>query len=145
MAGVFVCLAGVWLTGLTNRFSPAMLPMLVVFILVVSLALVCFVTVLMVRIRDTLIARNVASALTIALLFPSGAVYPIAGFPDWMRAISKFDPFTYAVRGLHGLVLKQAESATLPADLAVLGGFAAVCFAGALALFPRRLQGGTCG
>jgi len=55
--------------------------------------------------------------LNTLLFFPSGAIYPIAGFPKWLRILSDCDPFTYAVHAFRTLLLKAGGShAGLPAD-----------------------------
>ena len=62
---------------------------------------------LMVRVNDPLVPRAMFGILNTLLFFPSGAVYPIAAFPAWMKAIAAVDPFTYAVHGFKELLLKN--------------------------------------
>jgi ABC-2 type transport system permease protein len=40
---------------------------------------------IMARISDPLVPRAIFGVLNTLLFFPSGAVYPIAGFPKWLR------------------------------------------------------------
>ncbi len=62
---------------------------------------------LMVRVTDPLMPRAMFGVLNTLLYFPSGAVYPQQGFPEWMQAIAVVDPFTYAVHAFKSLLLKN--------------------------------------
>ena len=75
---------------------------------------------LMVRVSDPLVPRAIFGVLNTLLFFPSGAVYPTAGFPVWLRAMSFVDPFTYVVDALKNLLLKDTGFAGISLDLAIL-------------------------
>src|SRR6476620_2878518 len=47
--------------------------------------------------------------LYMAMLFLSGATFPISLFPDWLQAVSHFIPATYLMIGIAG-ILQQGES-----------------------------------
>ena len=70
---------------------------------------------------------------------PSGAVYPIAGFPKWLRLMSDCDPFTYAVHGFRTLLLKDVGITAITGDLFALVLTSAVVLTGATLLFRRTL------
>ena len=69
--------------------------------------MISFMFLLMVRVSDPLVPRAIFGVLNTLLFFPSGAIYPIEGFPVWLRWISYIDPFTYAVHALKNLLLKN--------------------------------------
>ena len=69
--------------------------------------MISFMFLLMVRVDDPLVPRAIFGVLNTLLFFPSGAVYPIAAFPWWLRWISVIDPFTYTVHALRNLTLKS--------------------------------------
>ncbi len=73
------------------------------------------------------------------LFFPSGAGYPAAAFPAWMKAITVVDPFTYAVHGFKNLVLKNTGLMAIAPDLIFLFVFSAVAMGAATLLFRRTL------
>jgi ABC-2 type transport system permease protein len=77
--------------------------------------------------------------LNTLLFFPSGAVYPIAGFPKWLRVISNCDPFTYAVHAFHSLLLKDVGFAAVTTDVFALTLTSIVVLSGATLLFRRTL------
>jgi hypothetical protein len=53
---------------------------------VTAFALISLMFLLMVRVTDPLMPRMMFGVLNTVLYFPSGAVYPQAGFPGWMQA-----------------------------------------------------------
>jgi ABC-2 type transport system permease protein len=77
--------------------------------------------------------------LNTLLYFPSGAVYPVNGFPNWMRVISKGDPFTYAVHAFKELLLKNAGIGAIAFDMSFLIVFAIIMMTLATLLFKRTL------
>ena len=94
---------------------------------------------LMVRVTDPLVPRATFGVLNTLLYFPSGAIYPTQGFPAWMQAISRVDPFTYAVHALKSLLLKDTGFAAIGGDLMFLLIFSTVAMTVATLLFRRTL------
>ena len=138
-AGLVVTVVGVALAGIGQILSVGTLLVLAAFGMLVSSALVSMVSLLMVRVDDPMIPRVVTGILNTLLFFPSGAVYPISSFPDWLQMVAKVDPFTYAVHGFRSLLLKDVGPGAVMADIVILSVLSVVCFAGVLALFRRRL------
>jgi ABC-2 type transport system permease protein len=93
----------------------------------------------MVRVNDPLVPRATFGLLNTLLFFPSGAVYPQAAFPGWMRAIATVDPFSYAVHAFKSLLLKDTGLAAVGPDLLYLTLFSAVTMTLATMLFRRTL------
>jgi ABC-2 type transporter len=77
--------------------------------------------------------------LNTLLYFPSGAIYPIEGFPVWLRWISYIDPFTYAVHALKALLLKDAGFQAIYPDVLILKGFSIVLVSLSVAFFKRQI------
>jgi ABC-2 type transport system permease protein len=94
---------------------------------------------LMVRVNDPLVPRATFGVLNTLLFFPSGAVYPVYGFPTWMKVISKGDPFTYAVHAFKALLLKNTGIAAIAGDLIYLTVLTVVMTFAATVLFRRSL------
>jgi len=59
------------------------------------------------KVDDPLFPRTMIGILSTLLFFPSGAIYPIAAFPKWLKLIAVIDPFTYIVHGLRSVMLKR--------------------------------------
>ena len=139
LAGLVLMTIGSLIAGVPNPFDPLRLVRLFVVIVVTAFALVSMMFLLMVRVNDPLVPRATFGVLNTFLYFPSGAVYPTQAFPGWMRAISKIDPFTYAVHAFKCLVLKNTGFGAIGYDLLYLTIFSVVALTLATQLFRRTL------
>ncbi len=139
LAGVVLVTFGSLIAGVPDPFNPGRLLRMLLLVVVTALALISMMFLIMVRVTDPLVPRAIFGVLNTVLFFPSGAVYPVNGFPGWMKAIAIVDPFTYAVHGFKELVLKNTGLAAIGFDLAFLTVFAVVTMAAATLLFRRTL------
>ena len=139
IAGVVLMTIGSVIAGVPDPFEPLRLLRLLAVIVVTAFALISFMFLLMVRVTDPLVPRATFGILNTVLYFPSGAVYPQQGFPDWMQVIAKVDPFTYAVHAFKCLLLKNTGFGAIGYDLTYLGIFSAVAMTLAILLFRRTL------
>jgi ABC-2 type transport system permease protein len=139
LAGLVLMTIGSLIAGVPHPFEPLRLLRMFVVIVVTAVALVSMMFLLMVRVNDPLIPRATFGVLNTFLYFPSGAVYPTQAFPGWMRAISKIDPFTYAVHALKSLVLKDTGFGAIGLDLLFLTLFSLASMTLATKLFRRTL------
>src|SRR2546425_4220942 len=125
MAGAVLMTIGSLIAGVPNPFAPLRLLRLLLVIIVTAFSLISLMFLLMVRVTDPLVPRAVFGVLNTLLYFPSGAIYPTQGFPVWMQAISRVDPFTYAVHAFKSLLLKYTGFAAIGGDLTFLLAFSA--------------------
>jgi len=139
LAGIVLTTLGSIIAGIPNPLEPLRMLRLLLVIVLTSLALISMMFLLMVRVNDPLVPRATFGVLNTLLFFPSGAVYPIYGFPPWMRVISTIDPFTYAVHAFKSLLLKNTGTAAIAGDLAFLSLFTLVTVIAETALFKRSL------
>jgi len=139
MAGMTITIIGGLIAGIERLWDPVRLGYLVIVIGSASLAMISFMFLVMVRVSDPMVPRAVFGVLNVLLFFPSGAIYPIAGFPAWLRAISHVDPFTYTVHALKNLLLKNTGFAGIYTDVAILLGFSALLITACIALFKRQI------
>jgi len=139
MAGAVLMTIGSVIAGIPDPFAPLRLVRLLVVIIVTALALISMMFLLMVRVTDPLVPRAIFGVLNTLLYFPSGAVYPQQGFPQWMQAIAVVDPFTYAVHAFKCLLLKNTGFAAIGFDLAYLSIFSVVAMSLATRMFRRTL------
>jgi ABC-2 type transport system permease protein len=139
LSGVVLTTLGSIIAGIPHPLEPVRLLKLLLVIAVSALALISMMFLLMVRVNDPLVPRATFGVLNTLLYFPSGAVYPINGFPAWMRVISKADPFTYAVHAFKELLLKNAGLGAIAYDLIFLLAFTVATMALSTLLFKRTL------
>jgi ABC-2 type transport system permease protein len=139
MTGMVLTIIGGLIVGLPEIWNPIRLLYLIVVVAASALAMMSFMFLLMVRVDDPLVPRAIFGVLNTLLFFPSGAVYPIAAFPWWLKWVSVIDPFTYAVHGLRNLTLKSTGIEGIYVDVLVLLGIAAVMTTSSILLFKRQL------
>ena len=139
MTGVIITVIGSLIAGVHTIFNPVTIISLLAMIVLTALAFNTMMFLLMVRIEDPLVPRAMFGILNTLLFFPSGSVYPIQAFPPWLRAIARFDPFTYAVDGFKCLLLKETTLAAVWPDMLFLTIFAALTLGIAIPLFKRTL------
>src|SRR5216684_7897458 len=126
LAGVMLMIVGSVIAGIPDPFAPLRLLRLLLVIIVTAFALISFMFLMMVRVNDPLVPRATFGVLNTLLYFPSGAVYPQQGFPQWMQAIAVVDPFTYAVHAFKSLLLKNTGLEAISVDLMYLVGFSVI-------------------
>jgi len=139
LSGLVLTTLGSIIAGIPNPLDPVRLAKLFLLIVITSVALISMMFLLMVRVSDPLVPRSIFGVLNTLLYFPSGAVYPINGFPKWMRVMARFDPFTYAVHAFKSLLLKNTPLIAIAGDLTYLALFALLSMLLATWLFRRTL------
>lgn len=139
LSGFVLVTLGSVIAGIPDPFDPVRLVRLLVLVLLTSLALISFMFLLMARVSDPLVPRAIFGVLNTVLFFPSGAVYPQAAFPGWMKVIAFVDPFTYAVHGFKDVLLKNTGLWAAKTDLIFLMLFTVIAMAAATMLFRRTL------
>ena len=85
LSGVVLVTLGSLIAGIPDPFNVARLARMMLLVFVTALALISMMFLLVVRMNDPLVPRAIFGVLNTVLFFPSGAVYPASGFPDWMR------------------------------------------------------------
>ena len=139
LAGAVLTLLGSLIAGISVIFSPVALFQLGLMIVATSFAFNAMMFLMMVRVEDPLVPRAMFGILNTLLYFPSGAVYPIAAFPPWLRVLARVDPFTYAVHGFKAVLLKEADFSAIVPDLLFLFAIGSLALFLATRLFKRTL------
>jgi len=139
LSGSVLVILGSLIAGIPDPFNLLRLAHMFAVVVLMALALISMMFLIMVRIDDPVVPRMIFGLLNTLLYFPSGAVYPTSSFPGWMRVLSQFDPFTYAVHGFKTLVLKNTGFAAIDIDILFLAGFTVITMAAATVLFKRTL------
>ncbi|HMD53480.1 MAG TPA: ABC transporter permease, partial [Phycisphaerae bacterium] len=139
IAGLVLVTVGSIIAGIPDPLNPLRIAKMLLLVVATALALISMMFLIMVRVSDPLVPRAIFGMLNTVLYFPSGAVYPTASFPAWMKAITVVDPFTYAVHGFKQLVLKNTGLMPVSGDLLFLFIFTALAMTAATLLFRRTL------
>jgi ABC-2 type transport system permease protein len=139
LSGISLTVIGSLMAGLGVIFHPEALLEIFCLIVVTSIAFNGMMFLLMVRVDDPLVPRAMFGVLNLLLFYPSGAMYPIAAFPKWLRAIAIVDPFTYCIHGFKAILLKDGGFAAIQFDLWFLLIFGLGTLLIATPLFKRTL------
>jgi ABC-2 type transport system permease protein len=139
LSGICLTVIGSLMAGLGIIFHPWMLLQLLTLILGTAIAFNGMMFLLMVRVDDPLVPRAMFGVLNTLLFYPSGAMYPVASFPAWLRAIAIVDPFTYAIHGFKSIILKDGGFEAIKFDLMFLFVFGISALLIATPLFKRTL------
>jgi ABC-2 type transport system permease protein len=104
-----------------------------------SLGLIAMMTAYAVRFSTADIYRVSSFPINLTLYYTSGAIYPLDGFPTWMREISVINPETYAIHALRLLMYNGAGFGGVAGDFAFLGAFTVLMVILSLLAFRRGL------
>lgn len=104
-----------------------------------ALGLISMMTAYAVRVPAPEVYQFTAFPVNLVLYFTSGAIYPIDGFPDWMRSITVVNPEAYAVHALRLLMYKGSSFAAVAGDFAFLALFTVIMCVIATMAFKRAL------
>ena len=143
--GIVAAVAGVLVLGCVVFFTPLPLvgmssllaALATVFLTSLSIASLWFL--LFARARRASVLRGMFGIINVLLFFPSGALYPIESYPDWLAKLSLVDPLTYGLHALRNLLLRGALPPSVYADWLFLATFTAVCGMLTKVLFRREV------
>jgi ABC-2 type transport system permease protein len=137
-AGILVLACVVLLTPLPLVGGPSLAAAAVtVFLTSTSIAALWFL--LFARARSTSLLRGMFGIINVLVFFPSGALYPVESYPEWLRNLSAADPLTYGLRALRSLLLRGSAPASVYADWIFLATFTVVCGVLTKVLFRREV------
>jgi ABC-2 type transport system permease protein len=139
LSGICLTVIGSLMAGLGIIFHPLVMLELFSLIFCTAIAFNGMMFLLMVRVDDPLVPRAMFGVLNTLLFYPSGAMYPVASFPPWLRAIAIVDPFTYAIHGFKSIILKDGGFEAIQFDLLFLFVFGISALLIATPLFKRTL------
>ncbi len=108
-------------------------------IMLTALGLISMMTAFAVRAPAPEVYQFTSFPINLILYFTSGAVYPIDGFPWWMKIIAKFNPETYAVHALRSIMYKGTTASALLNDYLFLTVFTGTMLVIATLAFKRTL------
>jgi ABC-2 type transport system permease protein len=104
-----------------------------------SLGLIAMMTAYAVRFNSGDIYRVSSFPINLTLYYTSGAIYPLDGFPTWMKEFSVINPETYAVSALRLLMYSHVGFGAVAGDFAFLGVFTGLMVILSILVFRRGL------
>ncbi len=120
--------------GIVQQFTSTL-----IVIILTTLCMLSLMFVIIGRVNHPRIVGILGGFLNVMLFFPSGAIYPIASFPQWLKTFAKINPEAYAVDALKSILFKGESLASISGDLLFLSGFTLVMMIVAITSFKRTL------
>ena len=136
---ILVLGVGIVMTGIPLPTNIWALACLLVVIILTTLCLQSLMFALLGRTDHPRLVGVLSGFMNVILFFPSGAVYPTASLPGWLKNFAMVNPEAYAVDALKALLFKSAGLTTVLADIGFLMAFTTVMMATAIMLFKRTL------
>jgi ABC-2 type transport system permease protein len=122
-----------------TKVSPDWLPLIVCLVLSIAVFLAigfAAAAIVVATQQGGQLPALIAAALTLL----SGAFFPLAVFPGWLRTIADLSPLTYALRALRASILPDSATGPIVHDLAIVAGSAAVMLPLAVLCLTLALQ-----
>lgn len=136
---LIVLVGGMLLTGIKLVGGITSFIWLLLTIMLTALGLLSMMFIVLGRANHPRVVGLLGGFLNVIFFFPSGAVYPIESFPNWLRAFAKINPEAYAVHALKALIFKGAGIVAIKGDLVYLAIFTAIMLTVATLSFKRTL------
>jgi ABC-2 type transport system permease protein len=139
LASSVVLVVGLLATGGTVHGGVLGLLALVTVQLLTTLGLLAMMMVILGRTSQPRLAGVINGFLNVILFFPSGALYPIASFPAWLRAVAAIDPESHAIAALKAILFRNGDLMAAGTHVLFLAGFAAAMITLATLTLKRTL------
>jgi len=135
----FILTVSMFITGIPFEREIGHWASIFIVIILTTLGLLSMMFVIIGRVNHPRIVGILSGFLNVILFFPSGAIYPIASFPSWLRAFAKVNPEAYAVDALKSILFKGAHISAVSHDIVFLLLFTLVMMTIAIAAFKRTI------
>jgi ABC-2 type transport system permease protein len=121
-----VLVLGLLITGASVHGGPTGYLALIGVVLLTGLGMLAMMMIVLGRAGHPRIVGFISGFLNIIFFFPSGALYPVASFPGWLRAFARVNPEAHAVAALKALLFRGGDLAAAWAHVAFLAAFTAL-------------------
>jgi ABC-2 type transport system permease protein len=109
------------LLGVKLNWSPVALLGVLVTVMLGSTLFATFSLIIACLVKTRERFMGIGQVLTMPLFFASNAIYPLSLMPGWLQVIARFNPLTYQVDALRGLMIVGGQSVYgIGLDLGVL-------------------------
>ncbi|HUB05476.1 MAG TPA: ABC transporter permease, partial [Myxococcales bacterium] len=139
VSSTLVLIIGFLLTGASVHGGVAGYAALVGVMVLTGLGMLAMTMSIMGRAGHPRIAGIINGFLSVILFFPSGALYPLASFPGWLRAFAQVDPETHAVAALKAILFRGGDLAAAGQHVLFLAIFTGAMLLVSTATMKRTL------
>ncbi len=134
-----VLISGMLITGLKLEGGFQSYILVLFIIILSSLGLLSMMFIILGRANHPRVVGLIGGFLNVIFFFPSGAVYPIESFPNWLRAFAKVNPEAYTVHALKEIIFKGSNFFAIKNDVIFLFIFTLLMLLLATFSFKRTL------
>jgi ABC-2 type transport system permease protein len=134
-----ILVVGMLMTGMSFSKSIGQYAGVLFIIILTTLSLLSLMFVILGRFKHPRIVGLLSGFMNVILFFPSGAVYPVASFPEWLKGFAKVNPEAYAVQALKALLFKGATLGSVGVNILFLLIFTGLLMTTAIMTFKRTL------
>ncbi len=139
LVALIVLGSGIMMTGLTVTGGLTSFFAALLVIVLTATGLLSMMCIFLARVDHPRIVGLFGGFLNIIFFFPSGAVYPVESFPDWLHAFSRINPESYAVHALKTILFKGMSWPALQEDILFLSGFMVLMTLISTGIYKRTL------
>jgi len=139
LIAVFIFSVSMLITGIPFSRGLHQCASILIIIILTTLCLLSLMFVILGRVGHPRIVGILSGFLNVILFFPSGAVYPIASFPGWLKTFAKINPEVYAVDALKAVLFRNAGLSVISGDILFLFCFTTVMMTLSILTFKRTL------
>jgi ABC-2 type transport system permease protein len=102
---ILICLAG----AVHVPYDPVLLLGIFGLQLLLAFSITAFGVMVAARIKQMQSFMGVMQMIVMPMFFISGALYPVANLPQWLKLLNRIDPLTYAVDPMRRLVFNHLD------------------------------------
>ena len=139
LIAVVILVLSMLITGISFSEGVMRFASLLTVIVLTTLSLLSLTFLILGRLRHPRVVGVLSGFLNVILFFPSGAVYPVASFPSWLKVFAKINPEAYAVSALKAILFKGATPRNIIGDLLFLVCFTIVMMTLSVMTFKRTV------
>ena len=136
---VLILAVSMLITGMPFPKSITQFVSILIVVVLTTLSLLSLMFVILGRVNHPRIVGILSGFMNVMLFFPSGAVYPVASFPPWLKAFAKINPEAYAVEALKAVLFKGVDLGSILMHILFLLVFTTVMMTTAVVTFKRTL------
>jgi ABC-2 type transport system permease protein len=102
---ILICLAG----AVHVPYDPVLIVGIFGLQLLLAFSITAFGVMVAARIKQMQSFMGVMQMIVMPMFFISGALYPVANLPEWLKVLNRIDPLTYAVDPMRRLVFNHLD------------------------------------
>jgi ABC-2 type transport system permease protein len=139
LSGFIIFIVDLLITGIIIQ-TPEDFFLVLLVLFITSIGITSFMVSMASRFSNQQEYASTSAFFNLILFMTSGAFYPVAGMPDWLRWITTVNPEYYAVHALRSIILRGQGLEVIGIDLLALIIFSAATITLGIMTYRRTLE-----